>query len=386
MRVLRVISSVDLAGGGPIEGLRRSAVLHEQMGITTEVVSLDEPQSPHVAAFPLKVHGVGPAPKRYGYTPRLGRWIAANAGRFDAAVVHGLWNHAVVGGGRALIRAGLPYVVFSHGMLDPWFSKAYPLKHRAKQLFWWGLQGRVLAKAEAVLFTSREEAAQSTGVFHGHRFRGEVIAYGAGAPEAGHLAQGPRAFRTMLPALGEAPYLLFLSRIHEKKGADILVEAFEATQALRPDLHLVIAGPDQVGLAAGLAAKAEAAGLGGRVHFPGLLSGAAKWGALLGAEAFVLPSHQENFGIAVAEALGAGRPVIISDKVNIWREIEAAGAGIIAPDTVAGFTGALGDWAGREDDARARMAAAARACYDANYRPETAATALADKLRSIAHG
>jgi glycosyltransferase involved in cell wall biosynthesis len=386
MKILRVIASVHPAQGGPIAGLRASALLHRAMGHETEIVSLDPPNGDHVTAFPFKVHALGPVPRRYGYTPRLGQWFSAHADRFDVAVVHGLWNHAVVGGGHALIRAKVPYVVFTHGMMDPWFRGAYPVKHLAKQLFWWGLQGRVLAGAGRVLFTSQEEMRLAGGAFRGHRHRREVIAYGAAAPGPSDLASGVAAMRAACPALGDAPYLLFLGRIHAKKGADILIDAFCAIAAARPDLHLVIAGPDETGLAAGLAARATAHGFGARAHFPGLLTGSAKWGAFLGAEAFVLPSHQENFGIAVAEALACGRPVIVSDKVNIWREVEAAGAGIVAPDTVAGFRSALARWAGCGPEQRAAMATATQACYQRHFRPETAAAALARLLEEVAHG
>ena len=96
-----------------------------------------------------------------------------------------------------------------------------------------------------------------------------------------------------------------------------------------PDLDLVMAGPDQVGWMAELKGLAERLGVAGRIHWPGLMTGRAKWGALAGAEAFILPSHQDSFGVAVGEALGCGTPVLITDKVNIWREVRACGAGLV---------------------------------------------------------
>ncbi|WP_417247854.1 glycosyltransferase [Celeribacter sp.] len=386
MRILRVIAGVDASQGGPVEGLKSSALLHRDAGIETEVVCLDAPDSAAVRTFPVKAHGVGPTPRRYGYTRALGQWIDANAHRFDAAVVHGLWNHASVGGGRALMRNGLPYLLFVHGMMDPWFKARYPTKHITKQLFWWALQGRVLAGAERVLFTTQEEMRLANGVFHGHSYKGEVIAYGAGAPDADARTTGPAAFRAAVPDLGAAPYLLFLSRIHEKKGVDILLDAFAAIAAKRPELHLVIAGPDEAGLVRGFKLRAETRGLVGRIHFPGMITGPAKWGAFLGADAFVLASHQENFGIAVAEALACGCPVLTTDKVNIWREIEAAGAGLIAKVTLPDFTRILDKWCALSDAERSAMAARALACYEAHFDPKTAATALSEKLESIRRG
>jgi glycosyltransferase involved in cell wall biosynthesis len=146
------------------------------------------------------------------------------------------------------------------------------------------------------------------------------------------------------PQLQGKRLVLFLGRIHEKKGCDLLVEAFAIAAEQDDSLHLMLAGPDQTGLVPRLQALASAAGIAGRISWPGMLQGDIKWGAFHTAEVFALPSHQENFGIAVAEALGCGLPVLISDKVNIWREIAADGAGIVEPDTLQGTRQALQRW------------------------------------------
>ena len=130
--------------------------------------------------------------------------------------------------------------------------------------------------------------------------------------------------------------LLFLGRLHVKKGCDLLIEAFARVASSDPSLSLVMAGPDQTGWQADLERLASAQGVGDRVVWTGILAGELKWGAFYAAEVFLLPSHQENFGIAVAEALACGVPVLISDKVNIWREILADGAGRVASDDADG--------------------------------------------------
>ncbi len=372
MNILRIIASVDPRQGGPVEGLTRSAKVLETLGHGTEVLSLDPPSQ---FDLPWPVHAMGPVARKYGYTPKVGQWMQANAGRFDAAVVHGLWNHAVVGGGLAAARMRLPYVVFPHGMMDPWFRQAQPAKHLAKQLLWWAGQGQVLQRAHAVLFTSEQERAAAEGVFHGPGYHGRVVPYGAAEPS---LAPGGQ-MRARLP--GQGRYLLFLGRIHPKKGCDLLLEGFAQVPS---DLHLVLAGPDEAGLAPGLLARARALGLGGRVHAVGMLTGDAKWDALAGAEAFVLPSHQENFGIAVAEALACGTPVLISDKVNTWREIVADGAGIVAPDSVAGVVALLQQWQQMDAGRKATMRVAARRCFEERFRIERAAEALLAVLSEAA--
>jgi len=161
---------------------------------------------------------------------------------------------------------------------------------------------------------------------------------------AGDPAAQREAFFAAYPHLRGKRLLLFLSRIHVKKGCDLLIEAFARVAASDPSLHLVMAGPDQTGWQAELEVQAQRLGIGDRITWPGMLSGNLKWGAFHAADVFVLPSHQENFGVAVAEALACGLPVLISNKVNIWREIEADCAGLVAPDTIGGTTHLLRTW------------------------------------------
>jgi len=379
MRILRVIASVDPRQGGPVQGLRSSAALLAQAGHSTEVVSLDDPSADFVADFPVKVHGQGPTPKRYGYTPKVSRWIGENADRFDVAVVHGVWNHATIAGWQALKRAGLPYVNFTHGALDPWFREAYPLKHWAKQVFWLAAQGWVLRDAYRVLFTSEEEMRLAQSAFIGPGYRARTVAYGAAPPPPRSEAQQTQ-FLELTPGVRGRKYLLFLSRIHPKKGCDLLIEAFIQRAHDHPDLDLVIAGPDQVGLRAAFEDRAHKAGLAHRIHWPGMLQGDAKWGAFRGAEAFVLPSHSENFGIVVAEALACGTPVLISDKVNIWREIAGRGAGLVAPNTIEGTSRLLGDFLALSTGQVVDLRMNAIECFEACFSMEGAARELESVL------
>ena len=136
---------------------------------------------------------------------------------------------------------------------------------------------------------------------------------------------------------------------------DLLIEAFAAVAGNDPRLQLVIAGPDQVGWQAQLQQRAAALGISDRITWPGMLSGDLKWGAFRAAELFCLPSHQENFGIVVAEALACGLPVSIAEPVNISAEVSAAGAGLVHDDTVAGTTGALRQWLALDESAREQM-------------------------------
>jgi glycosyltransferase involved in cell wall biosynthesis len=122
--------------------------------------------------------------------------------------------------------------------------------------------------------------------------------------------------------------------------------------------------------------RALASNAGDSILFPGMLTGDTKWGALSTAEAFVLPSHQENFGIAVVEALACGTPVLISNKINIWREIEADGAGYVENDDLAGTSNLLSRWLAAPAEIRLRMQQSARECFANRFEIERATDSL----------
>jgi glycosyltransferase involved in cell wall biosynthesis len=370
MRILHIIHSVDPAGGGPVEGVIRQC--QAMPDCACEVVTLDPPDAPFLKDFPLPIHALGVRAhkmrlSRFGYTPLLIPWLKAHAGDYDIAVVNGLWNYASAGSSRVLPRLDLPYVVYPHGMMDPWFRRAYPVKHWLKQIFWALFDGRLMANARAALFTCEEEMILARGQFRGHPYRERVARYGAAdAPdEAG-------------PPLIDRPYLLFLGRIHPKKGCDLLIRAYAN---VAPDIDLVIAGPDQVSWMAELKVLADRLGVGGRVHWPGMLTGPAKWGALGGAEAFILPSHQESFGVAVGEALACSTPVLITDKVNVWREVKSSGAGLVENDDQAGIEGLLRAYLALTPGKRDRMRIAARTCFAQHFNMK----ATASKTLEIFH-
>jgi glycosyltransferase involved in cell wall biosynthesis len=185
-------------------------------------------------------------------------------------------------------------------------------------------------------------------------------------------------FFSVCPEVRDRNFLLFMARIHEKKGCDLLVEAFSRLAATAPHLHLVMAGPDQVGLKADLEKQAERLGTADRIHWPGLLQKDAKWGAFHASDAFILPSHQENFGIAVAEALACSKPVLISNKVNIWQEVIADGAGIAEEDTINGTHNLLTRWLNLSESERIGMSQNALACFSKRYSMRGAAKAIGD--------
>ncbi|RKP59135.1 glycosyltransferase [Pararobbsia silviterrae] len=383
-RVLHVIPSLDPRMGGVVEAVVQLVRHLEPLGCASEVVTLDADEGPVHDRVRASVHRVGPGRGFYGLSPRLVGWIRANRARFDAIVVHGIWQFHSVAAWAGVIGTRTPLFVFPHGMLDPWFERAYPAKHLKKRLYWALLERRVFDRAHRVLFTCEEERELARHPFLSARHRLAVNGFGIDSvPDDIDADAAIQAFRRTYPALDGTRIWLFLSRIHEKKGCDLLIDAFADVAPRDPSLRLVIAGPGDAALIASLKQQARARGVADRIVWPGMLSGELKWGALAAAEVFVLPSHQENFGIAVVEALASRTPVLITNRINIWREIEASGGGWICTDTRESVRDLLARWAfDTTPDQRELMREAAYASFETHFRIEAAARALLGHVRA----
>lgn len=363
-----------------MEGVRQYGAKAEIKGHIIEVLTLDHPDSAFLGDYPLPVHAIGPSIGKYAYNSRLKSWLVANARNYDAIIINGLWMYHGFGAWRALRSMKVPYFVFTHGMLDPWFKKTYPLKHLKKWLYWPWADYRVLRDAKLVLFTCEQERLLARESFWLYRVNESVVNYGAGSPPAEDATSLRETFLTAHPSLRSKRLILFLSRIHEKKGCDLLIKGFAKVAHLDPSLQLVMAGPCTDSLLEKLKELAQAEGISDRITWPGMLKGAMKWGAFSAAEVFALSSHQENFGIAVAEALASGLPVLISDQVNIWREIEADGAGLVAPDTEDGTLSLFKKWQAMSLVQRQVMARNAKACFERRFTADAMAASITSTI------
>jgi glycosyltransferase involved in cell wall biosynthesis len=376
-----------------------------RLNVQNEVVCLDEPSSSYIGEDRFVIYALGGRKGKWQYSNLLYPWLLQNLHKYDAVILHGLWlyhgyatNKAVNAidnrkGGDSPTRAAIKLFVMPHGMLDPYFQQAGKRRLKAiRNFFYWKLvESKIINSANGVLFTSSEELLLARQTFAPYQPKREMnIGYGIPSP-AEYTPEMKRAFSLTVPGLGESPYLLFLSRIHQKKGVDMLVEAYSILKRkiikegadITSFPRLVIAGPgwdEQYGKNILYGLNNQPA-LNGFVFTTGMLKGDAKWGAFYGADAFVLPSHQENFGIAVVEAMSCGKPVLMSNKINIWQDIETAGAGFVGDDTLEGCINTLEQWVGLPVPSRQVMAKAALACYVANY---SISSATQKMVRAIA--
>jgi glycosyltransferase involved in cell wall biosynthesis len=373
MRILHVIGTLNPAWGGPVEGVRNITAQAMLRGHDVHIATLDCPQSAWLSSWRPQVHAVGQSTSVnsvYRFTPMLDKWLAANIAGFDRVVVHSIWMYFSYAVWKAARKASVPYYLFIHGALDPWFKEHYPLKHLKKSIYWKLVEHKVLRDAEAVLFTTEEELLKAHNAFLPYRCKPVVIGYGI-APPAEVEYFDRQSFIAELsqahPDLRNRNFILLLARIHEKKGVDLLLRAFAETRSLLADFALVIAGSGDAKYVASLKDYASNLRIGGDVIWTGPLYGDTKLNALRAAEVYILPSHQENFGISVVEALACGTPVLISNKVNIWREVQASQAGLVEPDDQRGTTQLLERWSALPGHEKLRLRAGAAECFATNF-------------------
>jgi glycosyltransferase involved in cell wall biosynthesis len=343
-------------------------------GHTREVVTLDSTTDPWLSSLPITIHALGSRSAnyrrlkrlvpwlRYGFSPSLLLWLRANVQSYDAVVINGLWSFCSLAAWLSLRRTLTPYFVFTHGSLDPWFRRRYPIKHIFKQMFWYLIEFRIMRDATAVLFTAEDEKLLAYNSFVPYQCNPVVVGYGTRDPP-NDAARQIEIFYELYPRLRGRHFLLFLSRIHPKKGCDLLIRAFARHAAMNPGLDIVIAGPDPLSWSNELKALAKDLDVADRLIWTGMLTGDAKWGAYRASDAFILPSHSENFGIVVAEAMACGRPVLITEKINIWREIDSVGAGFVGPDTVDGIDQIISRFFTLTENERTMMGERARAAF-----------------------
>ena len=374
MRILHIIRSLDPRQGGTVESLLQYALALNRAGHQNEILTLDTSNSACHERFPVKIHAFGPAWGKFGYAPGVVRWLQSNGSSYDAVIVHGIWQFQSLVPWLAGEKMAAPFYVFIHGMLDPWFKTTYPLKHLKKLIYWHLVEYHILRSARCVMFTSAEEQRLAHISFNMRQIRECVVPMGIADPPATlvRLNENPNTFQ-----LYNQKYILFMSRIDRKKGCDILLGAFTQLQADYPDWSLVMAGPDLEGYQAELMKEYKS----NRIIWTGMLTGEDKWNALQSAGALVLPSHSENFGMVIAEALACGVPVLISDKVNIFKDILEYQAGFSSIDTLEGVQAMLESWFSLENSERSRMKENAIRCYRENFSIDTCIESLVRVLK-----
>ncbi|NJL38260.1 MAG: glycosyltransferase [Leptolyngbyaceae cyanobacterium SM1_4_3] len=351
MRILQIVPSISLVYGGPSQmvlGLSKALAAEgvEVTVLTTDSngdvgqppldVPLDRPIDQE--GYQIRYFRCSPF-RRYKFSLGLLRWLANHTGEFDLAHIHALFSPISSLSANVARSKQLPYLLRPLGTLDP---ADLQKKKALKQIYAALLERPNLAGAAAVHFTSPQEAKVSERF--GVITQDLVIPLGVNWQKP-NPTDSTVAFNTALQNLGiphqqDIPLVLFMSRIDPKKGLDLLFPALEKLLAEGLKFHFVLAGgnPQDPEYERRIRTQVQESTLAAHSTLAGFVTGDSKTALLQAADLFVLPSYYENFGIAVAEAMAAGVPVVISDQVHIWEDIKQAEAGWVSACEVNALT------------------------------------------------
>ena len=376
-----MIPSVSERSGGPATAIVPMCRALQQQGIEVLLVTTDAGLSENhkhnsgvhdykgvpAMTFPAQLG------KSFKYSRPLASWLSTNIRDFDLAHIHAVFNHSSIAAAHVCRRSGVPYVVRPLGTLDPWSMMQ---KSFRKHLFWQISGKGMLRRAAAVHYTTEAERLATEKLFGLNH--GKVIALGIERKPAPALPRDKRAH--YFPNFAGDPYILVLSRLHPKKGLDVLIDAFLALVQEPKFAHwrLVLAGDGPADHVGDLKRRAVASD---RVIFTGWLDGEKKDAVLGCASLLALPSRQENFGLCVMEALSHSVPVLLSPHVNLAEEIVSANAGWIATVDQNALKSRLAEALGDEEELARRGCAGKQ--LSQKYSWESAAKRLADLYRNL---
>lgn len=343
MKIVHVIPYMAPQAGGPpvvVDQLSRELVArgHQVQVLTTDLYSDGDLSWAAAERLPYNLC-VYPSWKRnrYGFSQDFSRGLSTAVQECDVVHLHTLWTFASLAGARASLAANVPFVVMPHGMLDPNSIRRGWLK---KRLYGNWLEWPLIRRAARMCYTHPEEerlARQTCDRLP----PGEIVELGVDAPPDVAAAELRESCLLRFPQLRDRTVVLFLGRLHAKKGLDLLIPAFDQVAEKHPAAHLLIVGPGDADYVASLHAEIARRGLSTKITLAGPLFGNDKWAAMAASHLFVLPSYQENFALAAVDAIRSGLPVLLSRRVNLWQDIVTAGAGRDCETNLASVASAL---------------------------------------------
>jgi len=332
MKILHVIANLAPRYGGPskacIEMARAVAKQGHDVTIATTNqdgtgvldVPLNQPilkDGVTIYYFPIQF------PRFLGASWPLANFLKHQIKQFDVVHIHSLYLFHNAIAEYYCHRYHIPYLIRPHGTLDPYIYHRHRLRKRIMEMLF---QNRYLNLASGIHFTTEEEEALAAPyTFQRPAF---IIPNGINLEDYQALPSAG-TFKKQFPQFQSKRIVLFLGRINFKKGLDLLIPAFAKLTKQLPDIHLILAGPDNDGYLKEVNQWIAEQNISEHVSYVGMLLGEQKLAAFRDAELFVLPSYSENFGISVLEAMACHIPVIISNKVNLWSEVQTHQAGLI---------------------------------------------------------
>jgi glycosyltransferase involved in cell wall biosynthesis len=355
IRALHVIPSLSVKHGGPSYAARAVARALVSVDVDVTIATTDDNGSDARLKVPigtsLEEEGTHVYYFRRNILPYkvsfgLARWLKSNVAKFDVVHVHALFSFSSTVAARAARRHRVPYVVRPLGVLNRWGLE----NHHAflKQISLRLVELPIMRDAAVIHYTSEAEKLEASRISDSIASQKSAV-----IPLPIEITKGnPEDFRRRFPQVAGHKVVFFVSRIDEKKGIELLLDAFAEVRRKLSDTVLVVAGDGAANYVQKLSQRAKELAISETVIWTGHLDGAIKWGAFAAADLFVLPSYSENFGIAAAEALACGVPTVVTKGVGIADEIRSADGGLVVEATSTAIANALEQLLGNESRRR----------------------------------
>jgi glycosyltransferase involved in cell wall biosynthesis len=373
IKILRIIPSLDPIFGGPSKTIFDSSFMLTKKGFKVDILTGEQKGSSkknnikNINMFKsnkIKIinkgkHSLGV----YCFNLAQFKWLRKNRYKYDYTIVHGLWQFTTL---MARILLKKKYFVFIHGQLDPWFKENF-FKKIKKQIYWFLFEKKNLLNSKSILVTSKGEKSSLDKTFvNTNGIKKIVIRYGIFKPKI-NKKKVLAKFYKKFPKLKNKNFYLFLGRFHEKKGCETLIKSAKLIEQEFKD-KILLAGPQNgTNYERKIKKLSINYNLNKKIIFSDMLINEIKWGAILASKAMVLSSHGENFGVSLVESMSLGRPVLTTNKVNIYKEILIDKAGFIANDNVNDFSNILKKFNKLKKDELKILSNNAHRCFSKNF-------------------
>ena len=376
-KILRIITSLDPKYGGPQSGILSSSQQLVNEGFDVDIIVNDKRKFVNFKQSNIKIINLKSfIGENYRFSLKLFFWLKKNRNNYSIIIIHGLWQFNTIVA-RLLLKN---YFVFTHGQLDPYFKRDF-YKMLKKKIYWYFFEKKNLIKSRSLLLTSKGEYKTLQNTFvNTDNIKKNIIRYGVLKNKL-NRSKCIKKFYSKFPYLKNKDFYLFLGRFDEKKGCDLIIKSVNKSKNFKG--CILMAGPSSGnGYKNYLKKLVFDYNLREKIFFSNAIYKEIKWGSILASKAMILASHGENFGVSIAESLSLGKPVLITDKVNIADDIKKFKAGLVSTNTIDSFKKKLNIFEKFNKKKLTVLSKNCINCFNENYDLNSNKKSLAKFLRS----
>ena len=377
LKILRLMTSLNPKFGGPNITVISSSLVLSKQGFKVDILTCDPKNSNFFKSKKIRIMNKGPSILgEFGFSLKYTLWLLKHRHEYDAFIIHGIWMYTSL---IARILLKKKYFVFTHGQLDPFFGLNL-IKKIKKQIYWHLIEKKNLLLSRSLILTSEGEKTLLNNTYvNTNGIRKTIVRYGINQPRF-NKTKALRCFYKKFPNLKNKRFLLFLGRFHEKKGCDILIKAIKKLSDQNININVLLAGPNNK-YKKKIMNLSDNYGLKDNIFWSDIILNNLKWGAISASIGMALPSHSENFGVALVESLSCSKPVLTTNKVNIYLEILKFKSGYISRNETNDYVKILKKFSKLKKNQLLKFNKNAKKCFKSNFDLSLKENSLATYLK-----